>query len=214
MLRAKSRLRRLLASALLAAVSAAASATAAAADPLTLILLRMLRDQVISSSIQSAVEGASSGAPKKIEPIIIPQAPYDLGDEKLRALINEGFVHLTAAQREEVFTSVKRALADPQHAAARPVIIQELALKASAVRQAHEHLNNLSQGDKRIIATQAREEYVKLPEEERLQMIQVLQSGVVPIPRDLNDMILAEFRSAQPALAVTAPAASATKPAP
>jgi hypothetical protein len=214
MLRAKSRLRRLLASALLAAVSAAASATAAAADPLTLILLRMLRDQVISSSIQSAVEGASSGAPKKTEPIIIPQAPYDLGDEKLRALINEGFVHLTAAQREEVFTSVKRALADPQHAAARPVIIQELALKASAVRQAHEHLNNLSQGDKRIIATQAREEYVKLPEEERLQMIQVLQSGVVPIPRDLNDMILAEFRSAQPALAVTAPAASATKPAP
>jgi hypothetical protein len=215
MLRAKSRLRRLLASALLAAVSAAASATAAAADPLTLILLRMLRDQVISSSIQSAVEGASSGAPKKTEPtIIIPQAPYDLGDEKLRALINEGFVHLTAAQREEVFTSVKRALADPQHAAARPVIIQELALKASAVRQAHEHLNNLSQGDKRIIATQAREEYVKLPEEERLQMIQVLQSGVVPIPRDLNDMILAEFRSAQPALAVTAPAASVAKPAP
>jgi hypothetical protein len=181
------------------------SAMAAAADPLTLILLRMLRDQVISSSIQSAVEGASSGAPKKTEPIIIPQAPYDLGDEKLRALINEGFVHLTAAQREEVFTSVKRALADPQHAAARPVIIQELALKASAVRQAHEHLNNLSYGDKKNIAVQAREEYVKLPEEERLQMIQVLQSGVVPIPRDLNDMILAEFRSAQPAVAVTAP---------
>jgi hypothetical protein len=181
------------------------SAMAAAADPLTLILLRMLRDQVISSSIQSAVEGASSGAPKKTEPIIIPQAPYDLGDEKLRALINEGFVHLTAAQREEVFTSVKRALDDPQHAAARPVIIQELALKASAVRQAHEHLNNLSYGDKKNIAVQAREEYVKLPEEERLQMIQVLQSGVVPIPRDLNDMILAEFRSAQPAVAVTAP---------
>jgi hypothetical protein len=190
------------------------SAMAAAADPLTLILLRMLRDQVISSSIQSAVEGASSGAPKKTEPIIIPQAPYDLGDEKLRALINEGFVHLTAAQREEVFTSVKRALDDPQHAAARPVIIQELALKASAVRQAHEHLNNLSYGDKKNIAVQAREEYVKLPEEERLQMIQVLQSGVVPIPRDLNDMILAEFRSAQPAVAVTAPVTPSPKTVP
>lgn len=183
-----------------------------AADPLTLILLRMLRDQVISSSIQSAVESASQSAPKKAEPIVIPPAPYDLGDEKLRALINEGFVHLTAAQREEVFTSVKRALADPRHAAARPVIVQELALKASAVRQAHEHLNNLSQGDKRSIATQAREEYVKLPEEERLQMIQVLQSGVVPIPRDLNDMILAEFRSAQRAVAAPAPAVPATTP--
>lgn len=214
MLRAKSRLRRLLASALLAAVSAATSATAAAADPLTLILLRMLRDQIISSSIQSAVEGTSPSAPKQTEPIVIPPAPYDLGDEKLRALINEGFVHLTAAQREEVFAGVKRALADPQHAAARPVIIQELALKASAVRQAHEHLNNLSQGDKRSIAAQAREEYEKMPEQERLQMIQVLQSGIMPIPRDLNDMILAEFRSAQPAVAVTAPAASATKTAP
>lgn len=214
MLRAKSRLCCLAASALLAALSGTVSATAAAADPLTLILLRMLRDQVISSSIQSAVEGASPSAPQKTEPIMIPPAPYDLGDEKLRALVNEGFVHLTAAQREEVFTSVKRALADPQHAAARPVIIQELALKASAVRQAHEHLNNLSHGDKRNIAVQAREEYVKLPEEERLQMIQVLQSGIVPIPRDLNDMILAEFRSAQPAVAVTAPPASATKTTP
>lgn len=214
MLCAKSSLRRLFASALLAAVSATTSTSAAAADPLTLILLRMLRDQVISSSIQSAVEGASPGTPQKTEPIMIPPAPYDLGDEKLRALINEGFVHLTAAQREEVFTSVKRALADPQHAAARPVIIQELALKASAVRQAHEHLNNLSYGDKKNIAVQAREEYVKLPEEERLQMIQVLQSGVVPIPRDLNDMILAEFRSAQPAVAVTAPVTPSPKTVP
>lgn len=214
MLCAKSRQRRLLASVLLAALLATISGTTAAADPLTLILLRMLRDQVISSSIQSAVESASSGVPKKTEPFVIPPAPYDLGDEKLRALIDEGFVHLTAAQREEVFTSIKRALADPQHAAARPVIIQELALKASAVRQAHEHLNNLSQSDKQNIAAQAREEYMKMPEEERLQMVQVLQSGVVPIPRDLNDMILAEFRSAQPAVAVTAPAASATRTAP
>lgn len=214
MLCAKSGLRRLFASALLAAVSATMSTSAAAADPLTLILLRMLRDQVISSSIQSAVEDAPPGAPQKTEPIMIPPAPYDLGDEKLRALINEGFVHLTAAQREEVFTSVKRALADPQHAAARPVIIQELALKASAVRQAHEHLNNLSYGDKINIAVQAREEYVKLPEEERLQMIQVLQSGVVPIPRDLNDMILAEFRSAQPAVAVTVPVTPSPKTVP
>lgn len=208
MLCVKSRMRCLVAGLLMAVWSA----TAAAADPLTLILLRMLRDQIVSSSIQAAVEDASLNAPGKVEPIVIPPAPYDLGDEKLRVLINEGFVHLTSAQREEVFTSVKRALSDPKHAAARPVIIHELALKASAVRQAHEHLNNLSHGDKRSIAAQAREEYVKLPEEERLQMIQVLQSGIVPIPRDLNDMILAEFRSVQPAAAVSAPAAPATTP--
>lgn len=188
------------------------SATAVAADPLTLILLRMLRDQIISSSIQAAVEGSAQSAPKAVEPIMIPPAPYDLGDERLRALIDEGFVYLTSAQREEVFTSVKRALSDPKHAAARPVIIHELALKASAVRQAHEHLNNLSYGDKRSIAVQAREEYVKLPEEERRQMIEVLQSGIAPIPRDLNDMILAEFGSVKPTAAAAAPADSAAAP--
>jgi hypothetical protein len=187
------------------------STTAVAADPLTLILLRLLRDQIISSSIEAAVTSAARSAPRKVEPLLFPPAPYDLGDDRLRALINEGFVHLTASQREEVFLSVKNALADPKHAAARPVIIQELALKASAVRQAHEQLNSLSYNDKRTIARQAREEYQKLPEEERLQMVQVLQSGIAPIPRDLNDMMLAEFRSVQPAAAAASGATPASR---
>jgi hypothetical protein len=193
---------------LLAVFSSAAIAT----DPLTLILLRLLRDQIVSSSIEAAIESNTESASQKLKPLLFPQAPYDLGDEKLRALIDEGFVHLTAAQREEVFVSLKRALADPKNAAARPVIIHELALKASALRQAHEHLNNLSFGDKRNIVVQAREEYVKLSEEERLQMLQVLQSGIAPIPRDLNDMILAEFRAAQPVAAVSAPAEAGAAP--
>ncbi|MEK6592649.1 MAG: hypothetical protein AABZ67_06150 [Pseudomonadota bacterium] len=197
MLRARSVMRCLLAGLLLTIWSVAA----VAADPLTLILLRMLRDHAVSSSIEAAIERGSQSASKKAEPLIFPPAPYDLGDDKLKALIDEGFVHLTSAQREEVFVSLKRALSDPKNAAARPVIIQELALKASVLRQAHEHLNNLSLGDKRNIAAQAREEYVKLPEEERLQMIRVLQSGIAPIPRDLNDLILAEFRSVMPASA-------------
>jgi hypothetical protein len=193
-------------------VLAVFSSAAIATDPLTLILLRLLRDQIISSSIEAAIESNTESASQKLKPLLFPQAPYDLGDEKLRALIDEGFVHLTAAQREEVFVSLKRALADPKNAAARPVIIHELALKASALRQAHEHLNNLSFGDKRNIVVQAREEYVKLSEEERLQMLQVLQSGIAPIPRDLNDMILAEFRAAQPVTAVSAPAEAGAAP--
>jgi hypothetical protein len=193
-------------------VLAVFSSAAIATDPLTLILLRLLRDQIVSSSIEAAIESNTESASQKLKPLLFPQAPYDLGDEKLRALIDEGFVHLTAAQREEVFVSLKRALADPKNAAARPVIIHELALKASALRQAHEHLNNLSFGDKRNIVVQAREEYVKLSEEERLQMLQVLQSGIAPIPRDLNDMILAEFRAAQPVTAVSAPAEAGAAP--
>lgn len=199
--RAKFSIRCVIAGLVLAVFSSAAVAT----DPLTLILLRLLRDQIVSSSIESTIEQGMRGDSRKPEPLLFPRAPYDLGDEKLRVLIDEGFVHLTAAQRDEVFANLKRALADPKNAAARPVIIHELAVKASALRQAHEHLNNLSFGDKRNIVAQAREEYVKLPEEERLQMLQVLQSGVAPIPRDLNDMILAEFRAVQPAAAASVP---------
>lgn len=164
-----------------------------AVDPLTIFLLRMLRDQVISRTMESAIEEAQ----RKDEPsaLVIPPAPYDLDDHKLRMLIDEGFVHLSAAQREEVLAAVKRALSDPKNAAIRPMIVQELAVKASAVREAHERLANLSPAEKRAIAAQARDEYQKLPPEERQQMLNVLQSGVAPLPRDLNDMILAEFSS-------------------
>lgn len=164
-------------------------------DPITLFLLRMLRDQIISSGVELVFESAQRKDPQPV--LVIPPAPYDLDDGKLRALIDEGFVHLSAAQREEIFASVKRILSDPKNAAQKPLIVQELAVKASTVRQAHERLANLSPAEKRTLVVQAREEYEKLPPEERQQMLQVLQSGVAPLPRDLNDMILAAFSSVQ-----------------
>jgi len=173
-----------------------------AIEPVTLILLRMLRDQIVTSSAQSAVEGMQRGD-EGSKTIVLPPPPYVLEDPKLRALIDEGFVYLTPAQREEVYVSVRRALADPKNAYLRPMIVQELALKASAVRQALEQLNNLSEDEKKTIVSQAREEYLNLPPEERRQMIQVLQSGIVPIPRELSERMLAEFSSVQAVAAQT-----------
>ena len=175
-------------------VLAALPSVALAVDPLTLILLRLLRDQIITSAAQAAYERTQPPAAPP-GPIVFPAHPYDLDDQKLKTLIDEGFVHLTSAQRDEVFAAVKRGLTDPKNASVRFHIIEELALKAAAVRQAHEQLNNLSQARKSSIAAEAREEYLKLTPEDRQQMIAVLQSGVMPIPRDLNDMILSEFRN-------------------
>jgi hypothetical protein len=169
------------------------SSASLAIDPLTLILLRVLRDQIITSSAEAVYDGAQR-EDAKTDAIILPPPPYALEDQKLRALIDEGFVYLTAAQRDEVYLGVRRGLADPKNAHLRPMIVQELALKASAMRQAHEMLNNLSDNEKKAIAQQARQEYTELPAEERQQMVRVLQSGIAPIPRDLNDMILAEFK--------------------
>jgi hypothetical protein len=165
---------------------------ALAAEPLTLILLHIIRQQ-IASAVENAIEKAQRERERPV--LVIPRAPYDLDDQQLRALIDEGFVHLTRTQRDEVFASVKKILSDPQNAAMRPGLVHELAVKASAVRQAHEQLAALTSSEKRALAVQAREEYAKLPAEERQQMVQVLQTGIVPLPRDLSEMILAEFNS-------------------
>lgn len=175
------------------------SSASFAVEPMTLILLRVLRDQLITSSTQAAIEGAQREYERPIA--VLPSSPYALDDQKLRALIDEGFIYLTPAQRDEVYVSMRRTLADPGNAALRPMLVQELAVKASAVRQAHERLNNLSDGDRKALVSQARDEYAGLSPEERRQMLQVLQSGITPIPRDLNDSILAEFSSVQAAAA-------------
>ena len=166
-----------------------------AAEPLSLLLLRVLRDRIVATSAQAALESVQR-ADRLSAAAALPPARDALEGEKLRALIDEGFVHLTAAQREEVHAGVRLKLADPRNAHLGPMIIQELALQASAVRQAHERLASLSDREKKDIASRAREEYASLSAEDRRQMVEAVQSGIAPIPHDLRDMILAEFRSA------------------
>ena len=51
----------------------------------------------------------------------------------------------------------------------------------------------------------------RMSAEERQQMMQVLQAGIVPLPRDLSDMILAEFGSVAPGVPGAVPAASTAR---
>jgi DNA polymerase III alpha subunit len=175
-----------------------------AAEPLTLILIHIIRQQ-IANAVENAIEQAQRERERAV--VVLPRAPHDIDDQRLRALIDEGFIHLSRSQRDEVFASVKRILASTDNSAARAALVQDLAMKASAVRQAHEQLSALSPAEKRALAIEARGEYVKLPPDERQQMVQVLQAGIVPLPRDLNEMILAEFGSVAVVPAV-APAVS------
>lgn len=168
---------------------------ACAAEPLTLFLLKMLRDQMASAAIEAAVNGLP---PAPVTPAPPPPLAgvYGVSAEQLRALIDTGFVHLTAAQRTDIYNSVLRMLADPRNALARPLIVEELAIRASAVRGAHERLAGLTPAEKRTIAIEARAEYERLPPQEREQLLKLLQARVAPIPRDLNDLILGEFAAA------------------
>jgi len=70
------------------------SSASFAVEPLSLLLLRVLRDQIISSSAQAVIEGASQAGANAPEELPSCAVPYALEDHQLRALIDEGFVHL------------------------------------------------------------------------------------------------------------------------
>ena len=171
---------------------AAAPLHAQAAEPLSLYLLRMLRDQAISKGIEAAVTSVPVPPPA---PALLTNV-YGITEEQLRGLIDVGFVHLTSGQRAAIYSSLTRMLADPQNALARPLMIEELAVQASVVRGTLERLAALTSAEKRAIVADARAEYARLPDAERGQLLQLLQARVAPIPRDLNDQILAALTGA------------------
>ncbi|MBI3043219.1 MAG: hypothetical protein HYY78_10395 [Betaproteobacteria bacterium] len=176
-------------------VLAACASTAMAADPFVLFLLRMIRDQTVSSAIESGVTSAQQKPkpPSAAPAPLVSQPPSD--GQWLRALIDESFVHLSARQREELHASLARILADPNNAAHRSTIIAEFTAQAVAMRDAHRQLSRLSDSDMRQIAAEARAEYARLPQAQREQLLQALQDGVPGMPRALHDLMLAEFNN-------------------
>lgn len=185
--------------ALIGLMLASFSQAALAADPLTLILLRMLRDQVITSVIESGVSASRQGAKPGVAtaPFASPQPSGE--SQRLKQLIGESFVHLAPHQREDLYASLMRMLNDPKNAPMRAEIVGEFTQQAVAMRDAHRRLARLTETDMRLIAADARSEFAKLPPGERQQMLQVLQHGVPGLPRALNEMILAEFGNVPPA---------------
>lgn len=173
-------------------IFATCSTAAQAADPLVLFILRMLRDQAISSGIQAGVESSQEKS-KPAAPIVMPRGAPQADDPWLRGLIDESFVHLNSQQREELYASLMKMLNDPKNEAMRSPIIAEFTAQAIALRDAHRQLSRLSVTDMRTIAAEARREYERLPPDQRQQMLQVLQYGIPGMPRALNDLMLAEF---------------------
>ena len=179
------------------------STSAAFADPILLLLLRMARDKAVSASVEAGVESMQqkSNIPSPVYGFALPTPPIPRGTEEqvARTLLDENFLHLTAAQRDEVFAGLQKILKDPQYAQDRARLVAEFGLTARAVRESYRGLNTLTFAEKRSLAAQAKEEYRRLPASERQQVIEVLQSGVLPMPRDLRDIMLAEFNSIAPA---------------
>jgi hypothetical protein len=180
---------------LLGLTLASASMPALAADPLVLFLLRMMRDQIVSSAIEAGVEKSQQPSKPEVATVAPPAPRPSTEGQWLKGLIDESFIHLTPQQREELHASLTKMLADPRNAPMRAEIVSEFTRQAIAVRDAHRQLSRLSEPDMKVIAAEARVEFQRLPPDERQQLVRALQHGVPGMPRALHELMLAEFAS-------------------
>ena len=74
-------------------------------------------------------------------------------------------------------------------------MIEYFVHKALAVRLAQLQMARLSQADKLELASQFRQEIAGLPDDERGQLLVVLEKNLLPVPADLNRLLLAELQA-------------------
>ncbi len=164
----------------------------AAADPLLMFLLGIARD-----IIEAQVTRSRNAPP-------VPQFVPDMSrvypgttvePEHLRRLIDDSFLYLGDAQRKEIFDSLNDALANPKNAAMRGAMIQYFVQRALTVRAAQIRLSELSWREKQRLAGEFKKELVALPAEDQAHLGLLLRSGLLPVPTDLNQLLLAAFEA-------------------
>jgi hypothetical protein len=172
-------------------------APSANADPILLLLLRMVRDHAISTSVQGGIDSVRN---EPSTPVVqgyafSPPSSTPTNARDLRTLIDDNFKYLSSEQRDAVYVSMRQLVDDPKYAQDRPQIMAEFALKARQVGASYQSLEKLTDADRRTLLAQAREGYKSLPSAERGELIDALKNRILPIPRDLNDTMLAELSS-------------------
>jgi hypothetical protein len=162
---------------------------ASAADPIVMLLLSIAREMVFNAVRERLT------APPAPEPI--PAATAYPGTavepEHVRRLIDEGFGYLSRTQRDEVYESLHAQLMDPRNASVRASTIEYFAERAVAMREAQDRLARLSHSEKSRLAAEFRLQVAELSAEEMAQVAELLRRQVLPVPSDLNDMLLGEL---------------------
>ena len=62
------------------------------------------------------------------------------------------------------------------------------------MRAAQVELGKLSYAEKERLAVQFRQETAALPDEERQQLVKLLEQHLLPVPADLNQLLLAQLQ--------------------
>lgn len=167
-------------------------ATPAAADPLLMLLIGVARDMVIDH----ATAPRRKPEPEQFVPDYTKVYPgTSVEPEHLRRLIDDSFLYLDDSQRREIFDALHAALLDPRNAAVRGSMIEYFARKALAVRAAQLKLAQISWREKQRMAEEFKSELAAMPEEDQAQLGKLLRSGLLPVPSDLNQLLLTAFEA-------------------
>ncbi|HSO06181.1 MAG TPA: hypothetical protein VLW45_03020, partial [Pelomicrobium sp.] len=165
--------------ALVLAVLLASTAPAHAVDPIVLFLLKMLRDQIITSVADAAVQEMLKPPPEPefgYRPLYVaPRFAGATEPERIRNLIDESFTDLSAAERRQVYDGLMQVLDDPANAGQRDALLAEFTQTATTVRLAREALGKLSDADRQRILDGARAEFRRLAPAQQEEMLALLK---------------------------------------
>jgi len=115
--------------------------------------------------------------------------------ETLRRLIDDSYSYLSSSQRQEIFEALNAELMNPKNAAMRGAYIQYFMDRALTWRAAQMQLAQMPYREKQRLAEEFKSELPSLPEEEQAQLGKLLRSGMLPVPNDLNQLLLAAFEA-------------------
>jgi len=161
-----------------------ASAWPAHADPFLMILLSVAKQfatVVPQEDPFPVVEAPATYVGTTVEP------------EILKRLIDDSFLYLSPGQRAEIFESLHAQLLKPENATLRGPMIEQFAHRALEVRAAQQRLAKLSYSDKALLAAEFQKEVKSLPEEDAARLREAAQKKLLPIPSDLNQLLLDAF---------------------
>ena len=163
-------------------------AAPASADPLLMFLLGIARDMVV----------AHANAPKTVEAVPMPDfgkvyPGTSVEPDVLKQLIDDSFIYLSSAQRREIFDSLNAELLHPRNAAIRGTMIEYFAEKALLIRSAQLQLAKMPYREKQRMADEFKADLKALPSRDQDELRGLLRSGLLPVPGDLNQLLLAAF---------------------
>ena len=161
----------------------------AAAEPLILTLLMSIARQMVTS------HAMKPDSEKRLEVEIPDVSRFYPGTvvepAQIRRVIDESFVYLNDWQRDEIFDSFNAELMKPKNAAVRLAMIEYFTDQALILRNVQQRLSQMPWDEKQRLARDFAAELAALPAEDQRQIGELLRKRMLPVPSDLNQLLLA-----------------------